>query len=194
LALACALGVSSALVGCYAGTAHTVTAGDIATQPGWIVVPGVTLIRQNGSSDCGAAALAMVLAHWQRPTTLDEIAARDPAAAKQGWKAVQLRDLARERGLQAYVIQGGLDDLSHEIRLGRPVVVGVIKQYNGAKPLAHYEVVIGIHPEKRRILTLDPADGWRDDSLEGFAREWVPTKQVTLVFLPNPDQRSPGAS
>ena len=119
-----------------------------------------------------------------------------PAATTKGWKAGQLRDLARERGLQAFVVSGGIDDLTHEIGQGRPVMVGLVKRY-GDKPLAHYEVVIGIHAEKRRILTLDPADGWREDSLEGFAREWTPTKQVTLVFLAPPareHQRSPGAS
>jgi ABC-type bacteriocin/lantibiotic exporter with double-glycine peptidase domain len=154
----------------------------IAADPGWIVVPNVALVRQDGPSDCGAAALAMVLDYWQRPTTVDAIDARDPVAAAHGWKAGQLRDLAREHGLQSFVVNGGFDDLSHEIAQRRPVVVGVIKRYRD-KPLAHYEVVIGIHPGKRRILTLDPADGWREDSLEGFAREWAPTQQVTLVVL-----------
>jgi ABC-type bacteriocin/lantibiotic exporter with double-glycine peptidase domain len=182
LAFVCALGASLSLAGCYAGTAHTVTARQIAADPGWLVVPDVPLIRQSGTSDCGAAALAMVLAHWQRPIPLDEITARDPAASSKGWKAGQLRDLARERGLQSFVVSGQLGDLNHEISQGRPVMVGVVKRY-GDKALAHYEVVIGIHREKRRILTLDPADGWREDSLEGFAKEWVPTKQVTLVFL-----------
>ena len=113
LAFACALGASFSLGGCYAGTAHTVTARDIAAQPGWVVVRNVPLIRQNGASDCGAAALAMVLAYWQRPISLDEIAARDPVATSKGWKAGQLRDLARERGLQAFVVSGGIDDLTH---------------------------------------------------------------------------------
>ena len=182
LAFACALGASFVLGGCYAGSAPAITAREVAAAPGWIVVPAVPLIRQSGSNDCGAAALAMVLAHWQRPISLEEISARDPGAASKGWKAGQLRDLARERGLQAFIVSGGLDDLSHEIGQGRPVLVGVVKRYRD-KPRAHYEVVIGIHRAKRRILTLDPADGWREDSLEGFASEWVPTKQVTLVVL-----------
>jgi len=186
LAPACALGAFialGALGGCYAGTARAVSAHQIAADPGWVVVPRVSLVRQAGPSDCGAAALAMVLDYWQRPMSVGAIDARNPEAVMHGWRAGQLRDLARERGLQSFVVSGGFNDIDHEIRQGRPVVVGVIKRY-GDKPLAHYEVVIGIHNEKRRILTLDPADGWREDSLEGFAREWAPTQRVTLVFLP----------
>jgi hypothetical protein len=46
-------------------------------------------------------------------------------------------------------------------------------------------VVIGIHAEKRLILSLDPALGWRENSIEGFAREWIPAGQVTLVIFRN---------
>jgi hypothetical protein len=195
LASICALGFCLALgSGCYAGTAHAISPHDIAADPGWVVVSHVPLLRQNGSSDCGAAALAMVLSYWARPTTVAEIDARDPQAAAHGWKAGQLRDLAREKGLRAFVVSGRLEDLSNELGRGRPVVVGLVKRY-GDRARAHYQVVIGIHPQKQRILSLDPAAGWREDSVEGFAREWLPAEQVTLVFLPGADAGpGPGAT
>jgi ABC-type bacteriocin/lantibiotic exporter with double-glycine peptidase domain len=183
LASICALGALFLLGGCYAGTAHAISPHDVAADPGWMAVSGVPLVRQSGRSDCGAAALAMVLGYWSRPMSVDEISARDPAASAKGWKAGQLRDLAREKGLRAYVVSGRIADLTTEISQGRPVVVGLVKQYRD-KPRAHYQVVIGLHPEKKRILSLDPAEGWREDSLEGFAREWIPTREVTVVFLP----------
>jgi hypothetical protein len=179
-----ALGACLLLTGCYAGTAQAISPHEVAADPGWLLVPGVPLIRQSGRSDCGAAALAMVLGYWSRPTSVQEIDARDPEAAAHGWKAGQLRDLAREKGLQAFVVSGRLSDLTTEIGQRRPVLVGVVQRYGKDQSRAHYQVVIGIHPARRLILTLDPAAGWRQDTLEGFAREWIPTQQVTLVFLP----------
>jgi ABC-type bacteriocin/lantibiotic exporter with double-glycine peptidase domain len=172
-----------AAVGCYTGSSRSITPHEVAADPGWTFVPGVPLIRQNAEMDCGAAAMAMVLARWSLPTTVDQITAVYPARAGHGIKAGDLRDLARAKGLDAFVISGQLSDLTTELSRGHPVLVGVVKPYRD-RQLAHYQVVIGIHREKRRILTLDPADGWREDSLEGFAREWIPAHQVTLVVFP----------
>jgi ABC-type bacteriocin/lantibiotic exporter with double-glycine peptidase domain len=192
------------VAGCYAGTAHAISPGEVAAEvaadPGWLVVKNVPLIRQRSDSDCGSAAAAMVLSYWSAPTTVDELDARDPFAAKHGWRAGELRSLLRDKGFDAFVISGRLDDLAHELRQGRPVVVGVVKRYSGDRALAHYEVVIGVHPARRRILTLDPADGWRENTLEGFDSEWRPSERTTLVVLPRRQhdtaaiQRSPGAS
>ena len=203
-----ALLAALAPIGCYAGSAHAISPHQVAADPDWIVVRQVPLIRQEGRSDCGAAALAMVMSFWSHPTTVAQLDALDPAATAQGWRAGRLRDVARQAGLQAFVVKGGLDDLSNELRRGHPVVVGLVQRY-GDRGRAHYEVIVGIHPKKRLILSLDPGKGWREDSLEGFAREWVLAQQVTLVVFPPaaaPDasahvpaaavgnQRRPGAS
>ena len=83
-------------------------------------------------------------------------------------------------------MSGTFDDLFAEIGHGRPVVVGLAKPMalTGGRALAHYEVVVGVSRSKRLILTLDPAMGVRENSFEGFAREWAPTQKVTIVFLP----------
>lgn len=203
LAVAAALAVLSA-PGCYAGTAHAISprevAAEAAADPGWMLVGNVPLIRQLSDADCGSAAAAMVLSYWSSPTTVAELDAHDPFAAAHGWRAGQLRTLLRARGFDAFVISGRLDDLAHEIRQGRPVVVGVVKRYGADRAIAHYEVVIGVHPARGRILTLDPADGWRENTLEGFDSEWAPSDRTTLVVLPRAPrdtasaQRSPGAS
>ena len=97
-----------------------------------------------------------------------------------------LRDVARARGLDAYVVSGTFEDLFAQVGLGRPVVVGLAKPMalTGGRSLAHYEVVVGLNRAKRLILSLDPANGLRENTFEGFAREWAPTSQVTIVFLP----------
>jgi ABC-type bacteriocin/lantibiotic exporter with double-glycine peptidase domain len=189
---------------CYTGTAHAISPREVAARaaadPGWLIVGNVPLIRQRSDADCGSAAAAMVLSYWSAPATVAELDARDPVAAEHGWRAGELRALLRQRGFDAFVISGRLEDLAHELRQGRPVVVGVVKRYRGERALAHYEVVIGVHPARGRILTLDPADGWRENTLEGFDREWGPSDRTTLVVLPRRQrdaasaQRSPGAS
>lgn len=176
--LASVLGLS----GCYTGSARDVSPDRLRSDPGWSLVERVPFVRQNHGRDCGAAALAMVLGYWQVSVTADEIAAKFPEDA-EGLRAGHLRDHARERGFEAYLFSGDFRDLAAEVGRGRPVVVGMAKPYR-TKTLAHYEVVVGVHRDKKLLLTLDPANGWRENSFEGFAREWVPTKQVTLVVFP----------
>jgi hypothetical protein len=47
-------------------------------------------------------------------------------------------------------------------------------------------VVVGYHRASRRILTLDPARGFRENSMQGFLAEWAPTGRVTLVTFEPP--------
>jgi hypothetical protein len=87
-------------------------------------------------------------------------------------------------GLQAYVVSGTFDDLFDQVGRGRPVLVGLAKPMTGGRAIAHYEVVVGINRRERLIRSLDPGRGLRENTLEGFAREWVPTRQVTIVVFP----------
>jgi len=175
---------------CYTGSAQTVTAGGmaaIARDPGWQVAPDVPFIPQSTASDCGPAALAMVFAHFRvaPPAPTD-----GPELAKGDVRAGALRDVARQRGLEAFVVSGTFDDLFAQIGRGRPVMVGLAKPMalTGGRALAHYEVVIGLNRSRRRVLSLDPAVGVRENSFEGFAREWAPTKQVAIVIFPREGQ------
>jgi ABC-type bacteriocin/lantibiotic exporter with double-glycine peptidase domain len=169
--------------GCYKGSARSLTPADLAREEGWHRVGGVPDVRQVDRRDCGAAALAMVLSYWDVPVTRDEIADANPTARDKGIRAAALRDYARGRGLQAFVIKGELGDLEREVvERRRPVLVGTVKIY-GQRAYPHYEVVVGIDRDKRRILTLDPAEGLRVNSREGFAAEWAAAGQLTLVVL-----------
>ena len=169
--------------GCYLGSARNATLADLAGEEGWELVEGVPTVRQSANEDCGAAALAMVLGYWRFPVTRDGITAANPPAPERGIKAAALRDFARRQGLQAFVIQGQLADLDHEIHWHHPVLVGVMKRY-GRSAYSHYEVVVGVNRQKQRILTIDPARGLRANSREGFATEWAAAGQVTLVVFP----------
>jgi len=176
------LALAIAAPACYSGSAQTIPASSmtaLARDPDWEIVSDVPFVRQQTAHDCGPAALAMVLAHFRVPP------AGAPALAGGDVRAGTLRDVARSRGLDAYVVSGTFADLFAQVGRGRPVVVGLAKPmaFTGGRALAHYEVVIGVNRARRLILSLDPAMGLRENTLEGFAREWAPTQQVTIVFL-----------
>ncbi|HEY7372309.1 MAG TPA: C39 family peptidase [Polyangia bacterium] len=180
-----ALAAALAAPACYSGSAHTLPADSLtamARDPSWQIVDGVPFIPQRTARDCGPAALAMVLAHFRVPAAASE----PPEFAGGDVRAGALRDFARARGLEAFVVSGTFTDLFAQVGRGRPVLVGLAKPMalTGGRALAHYEVIIGLNREKRQVLSLDPAAGLRENAFEGFAREWAPTHQVTIVIFP----------
>jgi hypothetical protein len=50
--------------------------------------------------------------------------------------------------------------------------------------LAHYEVAVAVHAEQQRIVTLDPANGWRSNSIARFLEEWKAAARLTLLVFP----------
>jgi ABC-type bacteriocin/lantibiotic exporter with double-glycine peptidase domain len=173
----------AALAGCYHGTARTVSIGDLGRERGWVVVNGPRLIRQTAERDCGAAALAMMLHHWAVPASADEILHAVHIEPGRGITIGVLRDIARQKGLAAFVIKGELADLVNEVGLNRPVLVGLVQKV-GDRALSHYEVVAGINQTTRHVLLLDPARGLREDGFDGFAAEWDRAGRPTLVIVP----------
>jgi len=170
---------------CYTGSARDVSGEWLAQAHGdrsWEIVANVPFVKQKSDVDCGPAALSMVLAHFGVSASLEQVAALDPPSVG-GVRAGSLRDVARGKGLEAFVVSGTLKDLMAQIERGRPILVGLAKPLIGGRAVAHYEVVVGINRAKRSILSLDPSRGPRENSWEGFAREWVPTGQVTIVIF-----------
>jgi hypothetical protein len=143
--------------GCYLGTARDTTPQRLA-DPGWVLVRNVPLIRQADNSDCGASALAMMMSYWGQPTNLDEVTAAYPVEPGRGIKAGALRDFARAKGFNAYVIQGDINDLAAELRENRPVIVGLIKVHT-TRLNGHYEVVVGINLAEKRACEMRAPPG-----------------------------------
>lgn len=179
---ALAIVAAGAMAGCYHGSAHNVSPGQLRSDAGWVMVPAVPDVRQVSMHDCGPAALSMVLQRWGLPqaTRQDLVKTLPDDSGKAGVTAGALRDLARQRGLRAFLISGRVDDLIHEVSAGRPVLVGLVQRY-GNQALAHYEVVVGYNAVTKRLLLHDPAHGPREDGFEGFGAEWRPTGNLTLV-------------
>lgn len=164
-----------AATGCvstYQGSARLAD-DSVFDQPGWSVVRGVPLIRQQTDKDCGAAALAMVLSH---------LGDREPMIEIPSARADALRDAARVRGFTAFCLYAKMQDLTAEVASGRPVVVGMVKP-TIAGPVNHYEVVVGLHSDGR-VATLDPARGLTVFPADGFESEWIASGRVTIIVGP----------
>lgn len=151
----------------------------------WIGVSSIPLVRQTTRSNCGAAALAMLLGFWGHPMTLAEVAGGMPTSFEtDALKAGDLRDFARKQGLQAFLVTGEIADLEKQLRKKHPVLVGVLKPGRGKRRLSHYELVVGFDPAAQRVVLLDPAAGWREDSVAGFMAEWEPAGRLSLIAFP----------
>lgn len=177
------IAVSVLTIGCYTGSARDLSPHDIGADPGWVLVKGVPFVAQRSDDDCGAAALAMILSYHGRRTSRAAVLAEAPAR-DGGVTAGALRDVARRRGLAAFVVAGTWRDLEQQLGHRRPVMVGLVKPMWGGRALAHYEVVVGFNRARHLVASLDPARGWRENSAEGFAREWAPAGRVMLVVIP----------
>jgi len=177
-------------LGCasYTGTAHTVDPYAAVRKGKWWMVPSFPRVMQDTSNDCGAAALAAVMRFWGHGATSESIEAT-LGRTDHRLRAGDMVEYARRQGLHSYVFFGTMTDIAHELRRGRPIIVGLGKSIAEKKALSHYEVVVGYEPEKKLVLLLDPGRGWQVDTLRGFAEEWARTKGVTVVaFLSGSDQ------
>jgi len=166
----------------YTGSARSIDPQALHSEPGWELAAEMPLIEQRNEHDCGAAALAMVIAHY-RPALRDEVVALGDDNRRLS--SLEMRDHARRLGFTAFVVEGDLRDLMFELRQGRPIIVGMAKPTLEGH-VAHYEVVIGMHMETQRIATLDPSVGWQQDSFTGFLSEWQGSGRALLVIVPAP--------
>jgi predicted double-glycine peptidase len=175
----------------YQGTAVDITPGDVSSDRGWIRLPDVEVVLQKDRRDCGAAAMTSVLRYWGGAADRERIAERYLGEdGDQRILAGDLRDYAKEQGLHAFLIKGKITDLEDQLRRGRPVIVGVIKPYSLDTGFSHYEVVVGYNPLEKKILTIDPAHGLRQNSEQGFLAEWEAAEHLMLVtFPPEKDQK-----
>jgi ABC-type bacteriocin/lantibiotic exporter with double-glycine peptidase domain len=150
---------------------------------GWLKATPTTVVAQQHLSDCGLAALSMMAATWDRPWELGALEARLPST-EGGVRLAVLRDLAREHGLDAYVVKASDGDLAHELVAHRPVLVGLEIPLDKKRAREHYEVVVALDPRSGAVVTLDPASGnWVRRDKDVFEFEWKQAGNATLVIV-----------
>lgn len=164
----------------YVGKSETLRADAFRKEPGWTSVEGVPELRQENELDCGPIALEMVSRYWEPDRTE---ALEIPVGVRAS--AADLRAAAHARGYKAFIVEGTLNDIEHELKAQRPVIVGMAKPTTEGA-LGHYEVVVGLHKDKQMIATFDPALGPRRYAFEDFLREWINAGRPLLVIIGPP--------
>jgi ABC-type bacteriocin/lantibiotic exporter with double-glycine peptidase domain len=174
----------AAITGCapsYSGGARPVD--PVMIDDGWLRAAPTPVVLQQADSDCGLAALAMIGGRWGKQWSVAELAEHIPVTA-EGVKLGALRDVARDRGLNAYAISGTTKDLEHELTAHRPVLIGLVLPFDKRHARAHFEVAIAMNPHDGTVITLDPATGqWMRRPAKALDSEWKAAHYAALVVV-----------
>ncbi len=151
----------------------------------WLDVPFVRQAR----AGCGSAAIAMVTQYWARiypkldreEANAERINQLLPPTSAKGIEGNKLKEYLNAHGFQAFIFDGELSDLKHNLEKGRPVVTCIAPR--GSHAPLHYAVVVGL--DDRSIWLNDPARGklFADD-LNRFMAEWKATGNWALLAVP----------
>ncbi|WP_229215899.1 peptidase domain-containing ABC transporter [Dyadobacter frigoris] len=143
-----------------------------------------TLLRQHDITDCGAACLASIAAHYKLLLPIARI--RQYAGTDQkGTNMLGLIEAAQKLGFQAKGVKGTVESLP---KIPLPAVAHVIVKGG----LQHYVVLYQVNGKK--ITYMDPGDGkFHSKTIEEFKQLWT---GVLMILLPSDefkagDQRIP---
>jgi len=130
-------------------------------------------IKQRDLTDCGAACLASVAAHYELRLSIAK--ARQYASTDlKGTSVLGLTEAATKLGFEAKGVKGTLDSLS---KIPLPAIAHVVVN----ESLHHYVVIYKVTP--KYILIMDPSDGkMHRKSIFSFTNEWT---GVLILLLPD---------
>lgn len=130
-------------------------------------------IKQHDITDCGAACLASVTAHYKLEIPIARI--RQYAGTdKKGTNVLGLIEAAQKLGFEAKGVRGEFDSL---FKIPKPAIAHIIVK----EQLQHYVVIYKI--DKKHITIMDPGTGKIHKKTHAeFKKEWT---GVLVLLLPN---------
>lgn len=139
-------------------------------------------IKQHDITDCGAACLASISAHYGLNLPIAKI--RQMASTdKKGTNVLGLIEAAGKLGFEVKAVKSKLSDGANNVaplqNIPTPAIAHVIKRGK----LLHYEVIYGV--KKNKIQIMDPGTGdleWC--RIEDFNKEWT---GILVLLMPKED-------
>lgn len=130
-------------------------------------------IKQHDITDCGAACLASISAHYKLQIPLSRI--RQYAGTdKKGTNVLGLLEAAKKLGFEAKGVRGDFESL---FKIPKPAIAHIIVK----EKLQHYVVIYEV--SKKHIKVMDPGDGkLHKKTHEEFKKEWT---GVLVLLLPD---------
>ncbi len=132
-----------------------------------------TAIKQHDITDCGAACLASISAHYKLELPIAKI--RQYASTdKKGTNVLGLLEAAQKLGFEAKGVKGDIDSLS---KIPKPAIAHIIVK----ERLHHYVVIYKV--TKTHIAIMDPGTGKiTKKTIRDFKKEWT---GVLVILLPD---------
>lgn len=163
---------------------------------------GIQAVKQTQSNSCGSACLASVLNYWGIDTSEQDILSEFPKSVKEGYSILELKKIAKAKGLQAYAVsmqERTVVQLEEEILKGRPIICAVQfprmlyfaydvpiygHLYRGliwalGPRKDHYIVVFGL--DSKKFLVMDPVRGLVPINQRDFESCWKEKNYAALL-------------
>jgi ABC-type bacteriocin/lantibiotic exporter with double-glycine peptidase domain len=147
--------------------------------------------KQTGQFSCGIASLVCVLDYWDFEVEESKILQKFPPGSEElGYSIIELRQIAKDFGVEAFLLEGDIDFLREQILLGRPLIIpiwisdnwefliGGLKVFGGA--YNHYVVAYGF--SEGHVCVMDPDKGKRIISVVRFMKMWEVNGSVSLLI------------
>ena len=130
-------------------------------------------IKQHDITDCGAACIASISAHYKLKLPISRI--RQMAGTdKKGTNALGLIKAAEKLGYSVKAVRGASDSL---MKIPLPAIAHVVVK----EVLQHYVVIY--KADEKNITYMDPGDGeMHKKSIADFEKEWT---GVLILMVPN---------
>lgn len=131
---------------------------------------------------CGPAALTTILEASGAGVSLKDIVDKVYIPGRQGSLQLEMLAATRTSGRLPYVVDKSLAALVAELEAGRPIV---ILQNLGIAPIPrwHYAVVVGIDPERNRVILRSGTERRRETPIGVFLRTWSRSDYWGLVAV-----------
>jgi ABC-type bacteriocin/lantibiotic exporter with double-glycine peptidase domain len=141
----------------------------------------VPFIRQK-TDFCGPASLAMILNFWGVDITQDEIAQEIYSPELKGALSIEMVLYAAQKGFEAEMYNGSLQDLKYRIKAGFPLIVS--HRLDKGNKRVHYLVAWGFNDDKGVIYVHSDVRESLPMDYQTFLKYWGWAENLTFFIYP----------